>query len=435
MRRIWLGSLSVALGLWATEAPAQDGVWRPAAGQPAPGQVIAATPSLPPAVTLGQPVAVARPAVAPAPAPRPAPITDPQVRAAGYSPPIASGGPIVRGQAPDAGPPPVPPPGVPLVPGAADPLTAPVIGPPLPPPDPMLGGCPPPPPVVGGPCPPCPRAFLQSDHCFDGFASPVTNPFYFEDPRALTELRPIFIYQNVPSHNLLMHNGQIEFFGTQARVALTDRWSIVMQELGGIFVQPGAGSPIGNESNFAQIDIGPKYTFLRNDCTQTLGAVGLTFEIPTGSGVNGFGQGEGTLAMRPYLSLAQAFGKSSYGTFNAMGTLGADLSIDNKRSDFFFTSLHLDYDVLNAHKFYPLVELNWFHYLDNGRSNPFPFEGLDLANLGATQIAGKNTVTAALGARYKFREWAQVGTAFEVPIGGQRDLMDFRWTVDLIFRY
>ena len=40
-------------------------------------------------------------------------------------------------------------------------------------------------------------SWLQSDHCFDdlGLISPVSNPFLFEDPRALTELRPIFMYQ------------------------------------------------------------------------------------------------------------------------------------------------------------------------------------------------------------------------------------------------
>ena len=38
--------------------------------------------------------------------------------------------------------------------------------------------------LVGG------RTLFQSDHAFDGFISPVTNPFYFEDPRSLTELRP-----------------------------------------------------------------------------------------------------------------------------------------------------------------------------------------------------------------------------------------------------
>src|SRR5690349_21238803 len=28
--------------------------------------------------------------------------------------------------------------------------------------------------------------FLPSDHCFDRFISPISNPFFFEDPRSLT---------------------------------------------------------------------------------------------------------------------------------------------------------------------------------------------------------------------------------------------------------
>ena len=36
--------------------------------------------------------------------------------------------------------------------------------------------------------------WFKSDHVFDGFISPVTNPFLFEDPRSLTEVRPIFMY-------------------------------------------------------------------------------------------------------------------------------------------------------------------------------------------------------------------------------------------------
>ena len=39
------------------------------------------------------------------------------------------------------------------------------------------------------------RCAFQSDHCFDSFISPVTNPFLFEDPRSLTEVRPIFMIQ------------------------------------------------------------------------------------------------------------------------------------------------------------------------------------------------------------------------------------------------
>ena len=36
------------------------------------------------------------------------------------------------------------------------------------------------------------RNMFQSDPEFTYFASPVTNPFFFEDPRSLTEVRPIW---------------------------------------------------------------------------------------------------------------------------------------------------------------------------------------------------------------------------------------------------
>src|SRR5947209_6552350 len=72
------------------------------------------------------------------------------------------------------------------------------------------------------------RKPFQSDHAFDGFISPVTDPFLFEDPRSLTELRPLVMYQTIPSKNYAYHGGNAEFFGVQARVALTESVSIVM---------------------------------------------------------------------------------------------------------------------------------------------------------------------------------------------------------------
>src|SRR5262249_6424920 len=60
------------------------------------------------------------------------------------------------------------------------------------------------------------RALFQSDHAFDQFASPVSDPFFFEDPRALTEVRPIFIHQETPGSNYVFRGGDIEYFGTQA---------------------------------------------------------------------------------------------------------------------------------------------------------------------------------------------------------------------------
>jgi hypothetical protein len=55
------------------------------------------------------------------------------------------------------------------------------------------------------------RALFQSDHCFDYFCSPVSNPFFSEDPRALTEIKPLVIYDHVPNSNFNFQGGNIWF--------------------------------------------------------------------------------------------------------------------------------------------------------------------------------------------------------------------------------
>jgi hypothetical protein len=274
---------------------------------------------------------------------------------------------------------------------------------------------------------------LESDHCFDYFASPVSNPFYFEDPRSLTEVRPIFMYQTIPGSNPVYRGGNAEFYGVQARVAITDQWSFVMNKLGGVSINPGGGSPVPSESGFAEIWLGPKWTFLRNTETGTVVATGLTFEIPAGA--DKVGQDTGTLSLVPYLTAAQNFGCTSYGSFNAMATLGYSFRIDDQRSDYFYTSWHLDFDVGNQHHWYPLVELNWFHYTESGGAVPFNFEGGDLANFGSTNVSGRNELSLATGFRYKFTENIQTGLFVQFPLVGTQDINRFRLGVDLIFRY
>src|SRR5262249_33182660 len=144
----------------------------------------------------------------------------------------------------------------------------------------------------------------------------------------------------------------------------------------------------------------------------------------------------GTLSLVPYLSLGQSFGNSSYGSFNALGTFGYAISTDNKRSDYVFTSLHLDYNIANANKYYPFIEMNFFHYTVGGKTPSLGFQGADLINFGSSHVGSDdNNLTMALGARYKFNECIQTGIAAEFPLLGRKDLLDFRLTVDLIFRY
>src|SRR5262249_27727095 len=135
-----------------------------------------------------------------------------------------------------------------------------------------------------------------------------------------TEIRPIFMFQSIPNSNWIYKGGNAEFFGFQARLALTEQWSIVMNKLGGVWINPGGDSPLGSESGFSEVWIGPKFTFLRNTDTGTRGAAGLTFQIPTGS--SGVAQDTGSLSLLTYASFGQNFGRSSIGSFNVLDTVG-----------------------------------------------------------------------------------------------------------------
>ncbi len=361
--------------------------------------------------------------------------------------------PLIRGQSPDM-PPPAPPPGG------------------MPPPPPPPGSALPPPPAAvseesfncgqvtqnastGGFFSRCwdkckqwgndlsgafqsgaDRGILQSDHRFDYFSSPVSNPFYFEDPRALTEARPIFIWQQTPKTNPTYTGGDNVFAGLQARVAITDWLSLVVNKIGWVWSEPHERVPPGFEphTGFAEVWLGPKFTFLRSENTKTLLAGGLTFQIPAGPAK--VYQDTGTLSLAPYLSFAQNFWSTSYGSLDFMTTAGYSASMNRARSDHFFASFHLDYDIGNWHRFYPMLELNWFQYTVNGTSRPIAFEGADLFNYGATGIAGNADLSVAVGGRVKITDNIFAGLATEWGLVNlPRSLNEFRLTVDMIFRY
>jgi hypothetical protein len=279
------------------------------------------------------------------------------------------------------------------------------------------------------------RGLFQSDHCFDSFISPVTNPFLFVDPRSLTEVRPIFMYQSTPSHNPVFQGGDIEYFGLYASVALTERLSLIINRLGFVSSEPHNGTPdFQPHTGFSEFWLGPQYTFLRNENSGTLGAFGLIFQIPTGPAQ--VQQDTGNLSLTPYVTLGQKI-CCSLGDFHALGTVGYAFGTDSARSEYLYTSLHLDWDFLSKHCFYPLVEMNWFHYTEAGTARDVPgmFEGRDLFNFGTRGVSGHDNLSLAVGFRYKFSECIQWGLATEWGVTGKHDLNDFRLTIDLIFRY
>src|SRR5262249_36201701 len=152
---------------------------------------------------------------------------------------------------------------------------------------------------------------FESDHQFDNFASPVSNPFLFEDPRSLTEIRPILIFQTIPGANPVFQGGNATFYGTQARLSLTDRWTVTINKLGGVSFSPDSASGLPSESGFAEFWIGPKWTFYRNCQTCSVAALGAIFQIPAGAGK--VFQDTGDFSLTPYFSIAKSFCRTSYG--------------------------------------------------------------------------------------------------------------------------
>jgi hypothetical protein len=391
---------------------------------------------------------------------RPMPLNEPEQPASAAVVPSSSApessGPgvrFVRGQSPDFARTDVPVPAAPLAPG---------VPPPPPPPPPPAAAGPPPESYlcgqvtnttksggffegvrelpgkaatgVGGFFTPAQgHSLFESDTCFPWMISPVSNPFFAEDPRALTELRPIFLFQTIPHRNDVAAGGNVGWFGLQGRLAVTDRLSLVVNKLGLVWIDPRDHvDGIGRQVGFSELWLGPKFTFIRNDETKTLLAGGLTFQIPTGP-AHVF-QNTGSLSMAPYLSFAQNFLKTDLGSFNFMNTTGYAFAVDNHRSDYVYTQFHLDFDVGNCNKWFPLIEFNWTHYTQNGNAHNFDFEGNDLFNFGA-HAAGTNYFSLAFGLRYKFCEGIQIGTAFQFPVDNPHNLESFRWTIDMIFRY
>ena len=229
--------------------------------------------------------------------------------------------------------------------------------------------------------------FRHSDHCYDRFISPMTNPVFFEDPRTLTEARTIFLQHNVPA---AAGGGDVRLIAVQLRAALTERLSIVASKDGFIM----SNNDIIDDG-WADLALGLKYNLYADPCTQRLLSAGFHYELPVGSpsALQGNGDGEfhtyltGGTQIRDYAHWISASGLR----------LPADRG---QESSMFYWSNHFDVEVVNG--WYALAETNWYNWFDSGNNTALAgIEGGDLFNFGSVGVTGNNIVTQALGFKYK----------------------------------
>src|SRR5262249_39069224 len=157
-----------------------------------------------------------------------------------------------------------------------------------------------------------------------------------------------------------------------------------------------------------------------------VGAVGLTFEVPWGS--SKVFQNTGSLGLDPYITLAKNWRLGGGdGSVNFIGEGGHNFAPDRSRSEVLPGSPALECNIANANKFFPLIELNWFHYTQQGNKTDLGTEGADQFNFGSSTLqGGRDFLTLAGGLRYKCNEHIQLGGAFEFPVTSQKLITDFR---------
>jgi len=248
------------------------------------------------------------------------------------------------------------------------------------------------------------RRRFESDHAFDGFVQPFSNPIQFKDPRCMTEARGLFI-AGWSDASIPLGDTSAQIYALQARVALTERFEAFAAKDGIVRFSPGIGA---SQTGLANLAVGGKYAVYRNPDTQTIASAVVQYEAPTGYANIYQNFGSGLLAT--YFVIGQEFA----GDTHAIVQFGQNTAMNRLNSGYFLTSAHID---RRFGRFVPFYEANWFYYNRNGQFLPsLGIEGGGLLNLGAGQVNGLSYVTNAVGFWYDLSSWQQLGIGYEFQV-------------------
>ncbi|WP_165230751.1 hypothetical protein [Aquisphaera insulae] len=270
------------------------------------------------------------------------------------------------------------------------------------------------------------RGLFESDHAFDGFVGPMTDPIQAKDARSLTEARFIFLSNWARPGTPVIGRGTYQVYALQLRLALTERLQLFADKDGIVRLSPNPGRSVTGLANLAA---GAKYVFIRDVENQFLFSGAVQYEAPTGYANIFQNQGSGLLGV--YGIFAKQFGDS----FHIQGQFGQNIAMQNQQNGYFYTHLHTDY---RLGKFVPFFEANWFYYNQSAHYLPasIGMEGAGFINLGTSGFTGNSIVTLAPGFKYDFNQHLELGTCYQFPVSpDHKSLYGDQLIVDLILRY
>jgi hypothetical protein len=283
---------------------------------------------------------------------------------------------------------------------------------------------------AAGSCNSCPTTCCEtkrfgSDRDFDGFIGPISAPIYAKDPRSLTELRGLYVH-NWNSDGFL-GGGDFDFYGLQARLAVSEKLQLFVDKAGYLDLNAGNGA-VGNRSGWLNTAFGFKYTFLRDVECQRLAAFGVMYEAPTGEDEVFQSRGDGYIT--PFLTWGREFGDC----WHFIGNVAHSTALDSSaNSSFLFTQLHLDKGINGW--LYPLVEANYYYYTQSGDTTLAAGERDGLLSFGNEGTAGSHRLSIAGGLKAKLGRNIETGVAYERSVIGGDSLLDDRVIGEIIFRY
>lgn len=271
---------------------------------------------------------------------------------------------------------------------------------------------------------------FYSDHDFDNFTGPLTNPVQAKDPRSLTEARVLFANNWGKKGFPVFGSGVYQVYALQLRLAVTERLQLFADKDGIVRFSPAPNGVKGKSvTGLANLAFGGKYVLIRDVENQFIFSTAIQYEAPTGYANIFQNQGSGMLAL--YGVMGKQFGENTH----VLATFGQNFAVQNQLSGYFYTNLHVDQKI---GWFYPFLEANWYAYNQNGRwVPPVGIEGDGWINTGTRGVAGKNLVTLAPGFKIQPGEHPHVcfGVAYEFPVSEWNALIGNRINAELIFRY
>lgn len=259
---------------------------------------------------------------------------------------------------------------------------------------------------------------------FKRYVPPVANPLFHETPYITTEIRPIYLHNEVPDE-LLTDGGEIDVIACEVRIALTERLGFIASKDGYADVELDKVLT-DDEDGFVNISFGLKYAVFSDPAREAIFTVGVEYEPPTGrlevSGVRLQGKGSGLLDIF-------ASGAIALGPVGLQAGGGVNVAMDTDfNSSMVHYSMQIDCEIGKG--LYPLIAFNGFTIVDHGDRTNVNFEGIDLVNIGSTE--GGTVITAAAGGRLRLWDNVILGGAFELPLTDRKDILEWRVYADVV---